>query len=117
MRYDGLGGTCRRSAQYGEENLRFLSGVILNGHRVGEFSLGGLFRSDLSFTLNVISSPGWVTPGNWMVAIGTSPSAGGCRAPMSEIISHCADFQIKRGSADVASFQLLLLLFLKEGYL
>ena len=38
----------------------------------------------------------------WLVAIGTSPSAGGCRAPISEIISHCADYQIKRGSVDLA---------------
>ena len=28
VRYDGLGGTCRRLVQYDEENLRYLVGVI-----------------------------------------------------------------------------------------
>ena len=43
----------------------------------------------------------------WIIAIGTAPSAGGCRAPLSRIITHVANYQVERGSVELAKPGLL----------
>ena len=38
----------------------------------------------------------------WIVAIGTAPSAGGCRAPLARIITHVTKYHIERASVELA---------------
>ena len=42
-----------------------------------------------------------------ILAIGTSSSAGGCRAPISDIVSHVANYEVKRLSVDLVSGNLI----------
>ena len=48
---------------------------------------------------------GYVEPINRILAIGASPSDGACRAPIADIFSHVTNYEVKRGSVDLARWR------------